>query len=131
MISKLAIRRNVTTWMMTMVVFLGGILAYLNLDMELMPEMDIPIAVVSTTYVGAGPEEIETLVTEPLEESLSTVANVDTVTSVSSSNASMVLVQFVDGTDIDIASMDMREVLDRVKSELPDDAGNPISLRWT
>ena len=123
MISKLAIRRNVTTWMMTMVVFLGGILAYLNLDMELMPEMDIPIAVVSTTYVGAGPEEIETLVTEPLEESLSTVANVDTVTSVSSSNASMVLVQFVDGTDIDIASMDMREVLDRVKSELPDDAG--------
>ncbi|HIY05368.1 MAG TPA: efflux RND transporter permease subunit [Candidatus Anaerotignum merdipullorum] len=129
MISKLAIRRNVTTWMMTMVVFLGGILAYLNLDMELMPEMDIPIAVVSTTYVGAGPEEIETLVTEPLEESLSTVANVDTVTSVSSSNASMVLVQFVDGTDIDIASMDMREVLDRVKSELPDDAGEPNIIK--
>lgn len=129
MISKLAIRRNVTTWMMTMVVFLGGILAYLNLDMELMPEMDIPIAVVSTTYVGAGPEEIETLVTEPLEESLSTVANVDTVTSVSSSNASMVLVQFVDGTDIDIASMDMREVLDRVKSELPDDVGEPNIIK--
>ena len=54
--------------MITMMVFLAGIVSYMNLDMNLMPEMDIPIVVVSTTYVGAGPEEIENLVTKPLEE---------------------------------------------------------------
>lgn len=66
MLSRLAIRRRVTTMMITMMVFLAGIVSYMNLDMNLMPEMDIPIVVVSTTYVGAGPEEIENLVTKPL-----------------------------------------------------------------
>ena len=51
--------------MVTMMVFLAGIVSYMNLDMDLMPEIDIPIVVVSTTYVGAGPEEIENLVTSP------------------------------------------------------------------
>ena len=81
MLSRLAIRRRVTTMMITMMVFLAGIVSYMNLDMNLMPEMDIPIVVVSTTYVGAGPEEIENLVTKPLEESLSTVSNVENITS--------------------------------------------------
>ena len=72
MFSRLAIRRRVTTMMVTMMVFLAGIVSYMNLDMDLMPEIDIPIVVVSTTYVGAGPEEIENLVTKPLEESLTT-----------------------------------------------------------
>ena len=79
MLSRLAIRRRVTTMMITMMVFLAGIVSYMNLDMNLMPEMDIPIVVVSTTYVGAGPEEIENLVTKPLEESLSTVSNVENI----------------------------------------------------
>ena len=95
MFSRLAIRRRVTTMMITMMVFLAGIVSYMNLDMDLMPEIDIPIVVVSTTYVGAGPEEIENLVTKPLEESLSTVSNVENITSVSSANMSMVMVQFV------------------------------------
>ena len=129
MLSRLAIRRRVTTMMITMMVFLAGIVSYMNLDMNLMPEMDIPIVVVSTTYVGAGPEEIENLVTKPLEESLSTVSNVENITSVSSANMSMVMVQFVDGTDIDIASMDLRDIIDRTKSTLPDDANEPIIIK--
>lgn len=129
MLSRLAIRRRVTTTMITMMVFLAGIVSYMNLDMNLMPEMDIPIVVVSTTYVGAGPEEIENLVTKPLEESLSTVSNVENITSVSSANMSMVMVQFVDGTDIDIASMDLRDIIDRTKSTLPDDANEPNIIK--
>ena len=129
MLSRLAIRRRVTTMMITMMVFLAGIVSYMNLDMNLMPEMDIPIVVVSTTYVGAGPEEIENLVTKPLEESLSTVSNVENITSVSSANMSMVMVQFVDGTDIDIASMDLRDIIDRTKSTLPDDANEPNIIK--
>ena len=115
--------------MVTMMVFLAGIVSYMNLDMDLMPEIDIPIVVVSTTYVGAGPEEIENLVTKPLEESLSTVSNVENITSVSSANMSMVMVQFVDGTDIDIASMDLRDIIDRTKSTLPDDANEPNIIK--
>ena len=129
MISRIAIRRSVTTLMVTMMVFLAGIVAYMNLDMNLMPEVDIPVVVVSTTYVGAGPTEIENLVTEPLEESLSTVSNVENVTSVSSANMSLVMVQFVDGTDIDIAAMDLRDVVDRTKALLPDDANEPNIIK--
>lgn len=129
MISRLAIRRNVTTFMVTMMVFLAGIVAYLNLDMALMPNVDIPIVVVSTTYVGAGPEEMENLVTEPLEEALSTVTNVESISSVSSADVSFAIVQFVDGTDIDMASVDLREIIDRVKSALPDDAGEPNIIK--
>lgn len=129
MFSRLAIRRRVTTMMMTMMVFLAGILAYTNLDMALMPEIDVPIAMVSTTYVGAGPEEIENLLTKPLEEAVSKVTNVEKVMSVSSADVSMVMVQFVDGTDIDMASMDLREVINRTKSILPDDAGEPNILK--
>lgn len=129
MISRLAIRRNVTTFMVTMMVFLAGIVAYLNLDMALMPNVDIPVVVVTTTYVGAGPEEMENLVTEPLEEALSTVTNVENISSVSSADASFAIVQFVDGTDIDMASVDLREIIDRVKSRLPDDAGEPNIIK--
>ncbi len=129
MLSRLAIRRSVTTLMVTLMVFLVGFVAYINLDMDLMPEVDVPVVVVSTSYIGAGPEEIESLVTEPLEKSLSTVSNVEKVMSVSSANVSMVMVQFVDGTDIDVASMDLRDVLGRVESQLPDNANEPNIIK--
>lgn len=129
MFSKLSIRRPVTTIMVTLMVFIAGIVAYSNLNLALMPNVDIPIALVMTTYVGAGPEEIETLVTKPLEESLGTVTNVNTVTSVSSADYSMVMVQFVDGTDLDMATIDLREKIDAAKYGLPDDAGDPTIMK--
>ena len=129
MFSRLSIRRPVTTVMVTLMVFIAGIVSYFNLDQTLMPNVDLPVVAVSTTYVGAGPEEIENLVSRPLEESLGTVSNVDTINSVSSGNFSLVLVQFVDGTDIDLASVDLREVLDRVKSSLPEDASEPVIIK--
>ena len=129
MFSKLCIRRPVTTVMVTLMVFIAGIVSYMNLDQALMPNVDLPIAVVMTTYVGAGPEEIENLVCEPLEEALSSVSNMDTVMSISSSNVGMIILQFVDGTDIDLASVDIREVLDQTKSRLPDNADEPVLLK--
>ena len=84
MFSKLCIRKPVTTIMVTLMVFIAGIVSYFNLDQALMPDMDLPIAVVMTTYVGASPEEIEELISKPMEESLGSIANVDTVTSYSS-----------------------------------------------
>ncbi len=129
MISRIAARRPITTIMFTLMVIMGGALAYFNLNLALMPDIDMPIAVVSTTYVGAGPEEIQTLISKPLEEALGTVTNLDTISSMSQSNNSSVILQFVDGTNLDIALIDVREILDRVKSSLPDDANDPVILK--
>lgn len=129
MFSKLCIRKPVTTIMITLMVFIAGIVSYFNLDQALMPDVDLPIAVVATTYVGASPEEIENLISKPLEEGLGSISNVDTITSVSSANVSMVVLQFVDGTDIDMAAVDMRDKLDQIKSGLPDDADDPMVIK--
>ena len=128
-LSKLAILRPVTTVMILLMVIMGGILGYSGLSLALMPSIDLPIALVSTTYVGAGPSEIESLITEPIEESLASISNVDTITSMSSSNSSIVLVQFADGTDIDMAAIDMREKIDMVKGSLPEDANDPMVIK--
>ena len=129
MFSKLCIRKPVTTIMVTLMVFIAGILSYTNLDQAMMPDMDLPIAVVATTYVGASPEEIENLISKPLEEGMGSIANVDTITSYSAANMSMVLLQFVDGTDIDMAAVDMRDKLDQIKSTLPDAAQDPMVVK--
>ena len=129
MFSRLCIRKPVTTIMVTLMVFIAGILSYTSLDQALMPDMDLPIAVVATTYVGASPEEIENLISKPLEEGMGSIANVDTITSYSAANMSMVLLQFVDGTDIDMAAVDMRDKLDQIKSTLPDGANDPMVVK--
>ena len=128
-LSKISILRPVTTVMVLLMVILGGILSYSGLSLAMMPTMDIPIAIVSTTYVGAGPNEIETLISKPIEEALSSISNMDTVTSISSSNSSFVLGQFQDGTDIDMAVIDMREKIDMIKGSLPEDANEPMVLK--
>ncbi|KXL54183.1 swarming motility protein SwrC [Anaerotignum neopropionicum] len=129
MFSRISIRRPVTTIMVTLMVFIAGIVAYTSLNLSLMPNVDIPVVLVSTSYVGAGPEEIENIVSKPLENALGTVNNVDTVTSISNSDTSLIIVQFVDGTDIDMASLDLRDVLDRAKYSLPDDVNDPIIFK--
>lgn len=129
MLSRICIKKPVTTLMVTLMVFLGGILSYTSLDQALMPDMDLPIAVVMTTYVGAAPEEIETLISKPLEETLGSVSNVDTISSMSMSDSSVVIVQFTDNTDIDMAAVDMRDMVDRMKSTLPSGANDPIIVK--
>lgn len=129
MISKIAIKRPVSTLMIVLMVVLAGILSYMNLDLAYMPSVDYPVAMVSTTYTGVGPEEIEELVTKPLEEALATITGVDTITSVSSAGLSMIAIQFVDGTDLDMISLDIREKIDMVSGRLPDDAGEPKVMK--
>ena len=129
MLIKTAIKRPVTTVMAILIVILAGVISLTTLKLDLMPSIDIPMAIVSTTYVGAGPEEIENLITKPIEEAVGTVSNVDTISSTSSSNSSMVMIQFVDGTDIDTAASDLREKIDLIKGTLPDDASEPMVMK--
>lgn len=128
-IIKTFVKRPVTTTMVILIFLSFGILSFTNLQIDMMPKMDMPIALVSTTYSGAGSEEIETLITEPLEGVLGTVPGISSITSSSSNGSSMVMLEFEDGTDLDQAAIDMREKVDMIKGALPEEASDPMVLK--
>jgi hydrophobic/amphiphilic exporter-1 (mainly G- bacteria), HAE1 family len=114
----------------TIVIFLtalviGGV-SLTRLSVDLYPAMEYPLAVVATGYDGAGPQEVEQLVSRPLEEALATVGNVTSVTSMNYEGQSVVLVQFDWGTDMDQVTLYMREKVDLVKGYFPDGVDSPM-----
>ena len=117
---EISIRRPVTTVMLTLIVVILGVISLTNLRQELMPEINLGIAVVVAQYDGAGPEEVENLVTRPLEMALSTVSNLQTITKTSSSGVSIIILEFTEGTDMDFAALRMRENIDMFRMLLPD-----------
>ena len=129
-LSDIAIRRPVTTIMMVLLVILLGIIAFNMVNIDLFPNITFPAAVVITQYEGVGPEEIETMVTRPIEGSIATVTNINNITSVSSTGSSMVVAEFNWGTDMDMASMNMREKIDMIEGYLPDEVNDPIIVKF-
>lgn len=128
-LSEISVRRPVTVLMMVFIVLILGFVSYTRIPLDLMPEMELPVAVVSTTYSGVGPQEIETLITRPMEQAVATVQNLDTITSSSSEGSSIIVVQFNFGTDMDQAALELREKIDQVKAFLPQDAGTPMVFK--
>ncbi|MBR1614520.1 MAG: efflux RND transporter permease subunit, partial [Treponema sp.] len=96
-----------------------------NIKIDLMPDMTMPVAMVSTTYENAGPESVEKSVTEILESGLVSVSDLKSMTSESSEGSSVIKLEFNYGTDMDVAVNNIRDKLDMVKGSLPDDAGTP------
>lgn len=128
-ISKVSVNRPVTTFMFMLIALLIGFVSLNLLPINLYPDIEVPVALVSTSYSGAGPEEIETLITKPIEKSVSSVSDLKAVTSYSREGNSMVVVEFEYGTDMDFAALEMREKVDLVKGLLPDDASSPLVLK--
>jgi HAE1 family hydrophobic/amphiphilic exporter-1 len=116
--------------MVTLVAILIGLIALWRLPVDLMPDISFPTLSVSTTYEDASPEEIEELVTRPLEEALSSVPGVKEIGSSSAEGRSSVTLQFNWGTDLDAAANDVRDRLDRVIPRLPDDAERPTLRKF-
>src|SRR5699024_5425312 len=83
----------------------------------------------STSYKGVGPEEIEKLVTEPIEGAVATVGSMKNIQSISYDGNSLIIVEFNSGTDMDFASLEMREKIDLVKGFLPDEVENPMVIK--
>ncbi len=127
-LSKMSIQRPVTTVMLILIAVLLGTISIRRLPVDLLPQFSLPYAIVMTQYSGAGPHEIETLVTRPLEGAVATVSNAKNITSISSNGSSIVMVEFNDGTDMDMAMLDMREKIDMIKGYLPEDADEPLVL---
>lgn len=129
MISKLAVKRPVTTLMLVCIVIGFGLISLLNLKMDLFPNLNVPMAVVQTSYSSAGPAEIEELITRPLEGVLGTVPRIKNITSNSSAGSSLIILEFEDNTDMDIAALDIREKVDLINGALPEDASSPIVIK--
>ncbi|WP_206811053.1 efflux RND transporter permease subunit [Paradesulfitobacterium ferrireducens] len=127
---EISVRRPVTVLMMVFIVLILGGVSFSRLPIDLLPEIKVPVAIISTTYKGVGPQEIEKIVTQPLEEAVGTVQNIDKVTSVSSEGSSLVIAQFNFGTDMDFAALEMREKVDLVKKFLPSDADAPMVMKF-
>lgn len=124
-----SIKRPVAVIMLVIVVLLLGTISLRDLKVDLFPEIDLPVAVVATTYEGAAPQEIEKLVTEPIESSVGTIEGIDTIQSVSQNSASLVIMLFDYGVSIDNVLNDVREKVDQVSGMLPDNANSPTVMR--
>lgn len=127
-ISRFSVHRPVFTTMIMLILIILGVISLSRLPIDLMPDMTYPVLSISTSYGNVAPQEIEQLITRPIEEAMSAVAGVEEVTSTSSEGRSTVRVSFAWGTDLGEAADDIRDRLDRVISRLPDDADRP-SLR--
>ncbi len=127
-ITRFAIRRPVTISMFVVAVGLFGIVSLGRLPLNLLPDISYPSLTIQTDYEDAAPEEIESLITRPVEEGVGVVSGLTRLSSISRPGQSEVLLEFTWDTNMDMASIDVREKLDLI--ELPRDAGKPVILRF-
>lgn len=126
---KLAIKRPVFILVIFFIVILLGIFSFPKLRVDLVPQVDIPIVTVMTVYPGAGPDQVQTLVTKPIEDAISTTNNLKNIRSSSIEGLSVVIAQFKMGSSVDVAVTDVREKVSSIVGKLPDDAKQPEILK--
>jgi HAE1 family hydrophobic/amphiphilic exporter-1 len=127
---EFSIKRPVTVLMACLVCILLGGISFVEIPVDLMPEIDQPTLSINIDYPGVAPEEIETLISRPLEQIVSSAPGVERVTSTSSEGRSSVRVEFVYGTDIDVATDEVRSRMDRGRRTLPDDIEPPFIYKF-
>ena len=129
-IYKSAVNKPVTTLMIFVAVLVMGIYSLINIPIDLYPEMDPPYITVMTTYSGANAADIETNVTKILEDALNSVDKLKEITSTSSDNLSVISLEFNWEANLDEATNDIRDVIDRTISSLPDDIDRPTIFKF-
>ncbi|PWN05902.1 efflux RND transporter permease subunit [Rhodohalobacter mucosus] len=124
-ITETSVKRPIATTMVYLIVIVLGITGFRYLPVDLLPPIDFPRLSVSVDYPNVGPEEIENIITDQLENALAGVANVEEMTSRSSQGESQVTLNFSQNTNLDEAANDVRAALDRVRRSLPEEADAP------
>ncbi len=125
---KFSLSHPVTLTVLSVAIIVFGWISYSKLPINLLPEISYPTITVKTNFPGASPQEVENLITKPLEEAVGVVSNVVKITSYSRAEVSEIIVEFAWGTNMDFASLNMREKIDAIR--LPDDAEKPILLKY-
>ncbi|NLD47813.1 MAG: efflux RND transporter permease subunit [Clostridiaceae bacterium] len=128
-ISEISIKRPVTIIMLVLIIIVLGVVSFFRIPIDLMPTMNLPMAIVITSYQGVGPQEVENFVTKNVESALATVNNMKSIQSQTSEGSSIVIVEFNDGTDMDFATLQMREKLDLIRDYLPDGVESPMVIK--
>ncbi len=126
---KFSVKKPLTVFVAVILVLVLGATAYFEMTPDLLPNLDFPYAIVITTYPGASPEQVETTVTKPLEQSMATLDKIKNVTSTSSENYSMIMMEFSDDANMDSITVDIRGNIDKVKGYWPDEVSTPILMK--
>src|SRR5690625_811059 len=130
-LTELAISRPLLITVIFTVLVLFGVISYTNLNYNLLPKFDAPVVSVITTYRGASADEIENTVTKEIEEAISTLEGIDKITSSSMEGASMVIVQLLNGIDVDKAQNDAQRKVNQIMALLPQDVDDPIVNKFS
>ncbi|MBN1293670.1 MAG: efflux RND transporter permease subunit [Candidatus Latescibacteria bacterium] len=120
-----SVSRPILTTVIFLIIVTLGVVSFFRLSIDLMPEVEYPSISVSTEYSNVGPQEVEELITRPIEEALAAVQGVEEITSTSTEGSSNVRVAFTWGTNLDVAANDIRDRIDRIMSRLPEDIERP------
>ncbi|TGK05456.1 efflux RND transporter permease subunit [Leptospira langatensis] len=129
-ILRFCISRPITVAMIWSALVLFGFIALENLKINLMPELEFPKVTIVTGYPNSSSEEVESLITKPVSDAVSTIGGVESVRSESMEGLSTVTVQFSNHTSVDYAIIEIRERIDLVRDSLPQDANKPIVIRF-
>lgn len=129
MLSKFSVKKPMTVFVCVVLVLVLGVVSFFRMTPDLLPNMDFPYAIIMTTYGGQTPETVEATVSKPLEQSFSTIDGVKEITSTSSENYSLVMIEFQDGTNMDTATVDIRSSLDTISDAWPDGVGTPYLIK--
>ena len=129
MLSRYSVKKPYTVVVAVVLVIILGVVSFTKMNTDLLPSMNLPYAVVMTTYPGANPETVETVVTKPVEQSMATVSNIENVSSVSRENMSLVILEFAETANMDSATIEMRENLDQISSFWDDSVGKPVIMK--
>ena len=129
MISKYSVKKPYTIIVAIVMAILLGAVSFTSMTVDLLPNITLPYAMVITSYPGANPEMVETVVTKPIEQSMATVSNIASISSTSSENSSTVMLEFNQTTNMDSVTLEIREMLDQIKGYWPDEVGNPMIMK--
>ena len=129
MLSKFSVKKPYTVLVGVVLAIVLGIVSFTKMTTDLLPNISLPYVIIMTTYPGASPETVEMVVTKPVESAMATVSNIESISSASSENYSMVILEFSQSTDMNGASLEIRESLDQIKSYWDDSIGNPIIMK--
>lgn len=125
-LAKVSINRPVMTSMGLLVFLIFGAIAFFSLNLNLAPDVEIPYVTISTVYPGAGPKEVETLISKRLEDAVSSITKIERVESYSLDGISILIIEFQLGKDVDVANQEVKDKVDAILNDLPADAQTPI-----
>ncbi|NNF58101.1 MAG: MMPL family transporter, partial [Rhodothermaceae bacterium] len=125
-ITNLAIKNRIAVVVLTAIIVIGGLIAYVTIPKESAPQIEFATIVVTTVYPGASPDDIESIITQEVEREIATITGIDDLRSTSTEGVSTVVIEFTPDVDVDQASIDVREAVDRAKAEFPTEVEEPL-----